>query len=50
MCKTRATSAVIATAVYHPAVAKGVATETPDHVVQVVQAILDTMWLPAYED
>jgi malate dehydrogenase (oxaloacetate-decarboxylating) len=42
----RAISAVVAEAVYHAAVADGVATKTPD---SVVQAILDTRWLPEYE-
>jgi malate dehydrogenase (oxaloacetate-decarboxylating) len=41
----RATSAVVAEAVYHAAVDDGVATKTHD---DVVQAILDTMWLPHY--
>jgi malate dehydrogenase (oxaloacetate-decarboxylating) len=41
----RAISAVVAEALYHAAVADGVATKTPD---DVVQTILDTMWLPEY--
>jgi malate dehydrogenase (oxaloacetate-decarboxylating) len=43
----RAVSAVVAEAVYHAAVADGVATKTHD---DVVQAILDTMWLPEYTE
>jgi hypothetical protein len=43
----RATSGVMATAVYRPAVADDVAAETHDHI---VQAIFDTMWLPECED
>ena len=42
----RAISAVVAEAVYYAAVEDGVATKTPD---SVVQAILDTRWLPEYE-
>ncbi|MDT5117197.1 MAG: hypothetical protein QOE30_2936, partial [Mycobacterium sp.] len=42
----RAISAVVAEAVYHAAVGDGVATKTPENV---VQAILDTRWLPEYE-
>ena len=42
----RAVSAVVAEAVYHAAVADGVATKTPG---DLVHAILDTMWLPDYE-
>jgi malate dehydrogenase (oxaloacetate-decarboxylating) len=42
----RAISAVVAKAVYHAAVADGVATKTPE---DLVQTILDTMWLPDYE-
>jgi malate dehydrogenase (oxaloacetate-decarboxylating) len=42
----RAISAVVAEAVYAAAVEDGVATRTPDNV---VQAILDTRWLPEYE-
>jgi malate dehydrogenase (oxaloacetate-decarboxylating) len=41
----RAISAAVAEAVYHAAVNDGVATKTPDNV---VQAILDTMWAPEY--
>jgi malate dehydrogenase (oxaloacetate-decarboxylating) len=41
----RATSAVVAEAVYHAAVDDGVATKNRDNV---VQAILDGMWVPAY--
>ena len=41
----RALSAVVAEAVYRAAVADGVATKTHD---EVVQTILDTMWLPEY--
>jgi malate dehydrogenase (oxaloacetate-decarboxylating) len=43
----RAVSAVVAEAVYHAAVADGVATKTHD---DLVQAILDTMWLPEYKE
>ena len=42
----RAISAVVAEAVYHAAVEDGVATRNPDNV---VQAILDTAWVPEYE-
>jgi malate dehydrogenase (oxaloacetate-decarboxylating) len=42
----RAISAAVAEAVYHAAVEDGVATKIPENV---VQAILDTMWLPEYE-
>jgi malate dehydrogenase (oxaloacetate-decarboxylating) len=42
----RAISAAVAEAVYHAAVNDGVATKTPD---SVVQAILDTMWTPEYK-
>jgi malate dehydrogenase (oxaloacetate-decarboxylating) len=42
----RPISAVVAEAVYHAAVEDGVATKTPENV---VQAILDTMWLPEYD-
>jgi malate dehydrogenase (oxaloacetate-decarboxylating) len=42
----RAISAVVAEAVYAAAVEDGVATKTPENV---VQAILDTRWLPEYE-
>jgi malate dehydrogenase (oxaloacetate-decarboxylating) len=42
----RAISAAVAEAVYHAAVGDGVATKTPENV---VQAILDTRWLPEYE-
>jgi malate dehydrogenase (oxaloacetate-decarboxylating) len=42
----RVVSAVVAEAVYHAAVADGVATKKYD---DVVQAILDTMWLPEYK-
>jgi malate dehydrogenase (oxaloacetate-decarboxylating) len=42
----RAISAVVAEAVYAAAVADGVATKTPENI---VQAILDTRWLPEYE-
>ena len=42
----RAVSAVVAEAVYHAAVADGVATERHD---SVVQAILDAMWVPEYK-
>jgi malate dehydrogenase (oxaloacetate-decarboxylating) len=45
MTNLRAVSAVVAQAVYHAAVADGVATKTYD---DVVQAILDTMWVPEY--
>ena len=45
MKNLRAISAVVAEAVYHAAVEDGVATKTPENV---VQAILDTMWLPEY--
>jgi malate dehydrogenase (oxaloacetate-decarboxylating) len=43
----RAVSAVVAEAVYHAAVADGVAINTPD---DLVQTILDTMWRPDYEE
>jgi malate dehydrogenase (oxaloacetate-decarboxylating) len=42
----RALSAVVAEAVYTAAHADGVATKTPDNV---VQAIADAMWLPSYD-
>jgi malate dehydrogenase (oxaloacetate-decarboxylating) len=42
----RVVSAVVAEAVYHAAVADGVATKRHDNV---VQAILDTMWVPEYK-
>lgn len=42
----RAVSAVVAEAVYHAAVDDGVNTRTHDNV---VQAVLDTMWLPKYD-
>jgi malate dehydrogenase (oxaloacetate-decarboxylating) len=42
----RTISAVVAEAVYAAAVEDGVATKTPE---SVVQAILDTMWLPEYD-
>jgi malate dehydrogenase (oxaloacetate-decarboxylating) len=42
----RAISAVVAEAVYAAAVEDGVATKTPENI---VQAILDTRWLPEYE-
>ena len=45
MTNLRAVSAVVAQAVYHAAVADGVATKTYD---DIVQAILDTMWVPEY--
>ncbi|MBV8346188.1 MAG: hypothetical protein JOZ49_01240 [Mycolicibacterium sp.] len=38
-------SAVVAEAVYAAAVADGVATKTPENL---VQAIADTMWKPVY--
>ena len=41
----RALSAVVAEAVYAAAHADGVATKTPDNM---VQAIADTMWQPEY--
>lgn len=41
----RAVSAAVAEAVYHAAVDDGVATKKHD---DVVQAILDTMWVPEY--
>jgi malate dehydrogenase (oxaloacetate-decarboxylating) len=41
----RALSAVVAEAVYAAAGADGVATKTPENV---VQAIADSMWLPNY--
>ena len=41
----RALSAVVAEAVYRAAVDDGVATKTPDNL---VQAIIDTMWQPEY--
>ena len=43
----RAVSAGVAEAVYHAAVEDGVATKKHDNV---VQAILDTMWLPEYTE
>ena len=43
----RAVSAVVAEAVYHAAVAYGVATKTPE---DLVQTILDTMWLTEYQE
>ena len=46
MKNLRAISAVVAEAVYHAAVEDGVATKTPE---SVVQAILDTRWLPEYD-
>jgi malate dehydrogenase (oxaloacetate-decarboxylating) len=42
----RVVSAVVAEAVYHAAVADGVATKRHDNV---VQAILDAMWVPEYK-
>jgi malate dehydrogenase (oxaloacetate-decarboxylating) len=42
----RAISAVVAEAIYAAAVEDGVATKTPENI---VQAILDTRWLPEYE-
>jgi malate dehydrogenase (oxaloacetate-decarboxylating) len=42
----RAISSVVAESVYHAAVEDGVATKTPE---SVVQAILDTRWLPEYD-
>jgi malate dehydrogenase (oxaloacetate-decarboxylating) len=42
----RALSAVVAEAVYGAAYADGVATKTPDNL---VQAIADTMWQPEYD-
>ena len=42
----RAISAVVAESVYRAAVEDGVATKTPE---SVVQAILDTTWVPRYE-
>jgi malate dehydrogenase (oxaloacetate-decarboxylating) len=42
----RTISAVVAEAVYAAAVEDGVATKTPE---SVVQAIVDTMWLPEYD-
>ena len=42
----RAVSAVVAEAVYHAAVADGVATKRHD---SVAQAILDAMWVPEYQ-
>jgi malate dehydrogenase (oxaloacetate-decarboxylating) len=42
----RAVSAAVGEAVYRAAVADGVATKTHD---SVVQAVLDTMWLPRYD-
>ena len=42
----RAISAVVAESVYRAAVEDGVATKTPE---SVVQAILDTTWVPQYE-
>ena len=46
MKNLRAISAVVAEAVYHAAVEDAVATKTPE---SVVQAILDTRWLPEYD-
>ena len=46
MTNLRTVSAVVAEAVYHAAVADGVATKSHD---SVVQAILDTMWAPEYK-
>ena len=43
----RSISAVVAEAVYHAAVEDGVATKTRD---DLVQTILDTMWLPEYHE
>ena len=43
----RAVSAGVAEAVYHAAVADRVATKTPE---DLVQTILDTMWLPEYQE
>ena len=43
----RSVSAVVAEAVYHAAVQDGVATTTHD---DLVQTILDTMWLPEYRE
>jgi malate dehydrogenase (oxaloacetate-decarboxylating) len=43
----RAISAVVAEAVYHAAAQDGVATKTHD---DLVQTILDTMWLPDYRE
>jgi malate dehydrogenase (oxaloacetate-decarboxylating) len=43
----RSVSAVVAEAVYHAAVEDGVATKTHD---DLVQTILDTMWLPEYHE
>jgi malate dehydrogenase (oxaloacetate-decarboxylating) len=43
----RALSAVVAEAVYAAAHADGVATKSPDNV---VQAIADTMWQPTYDE
>jgi malate dehydrogenase (oxaloacetate-decarboxylating) len=43
----RTVSAAVAEAVYHAAVHDGVATKKYD---DVVQAILDTMWVPAYKE
>src|SRR5208283_3699924 len=42
----RAISTTVAEAVYHAAVEDGVATKTHD---DVQQAVLDTMWTPAYD-
>jgi malate dehydrogenase (oxaloacetate-decarboxylating) len=42
----RAVSATVAEAVYHAAVSNGVATKTHDNI---VQTILDTMWVPKYD-
>jgi malate dehydrogenase (oxaloacetate-decarboxylating) len=42
----RAISEAVAEAVYHAAVTDGVATKTPENV---VQAIVDTMWTPEYK-
>jgi malate dehydrogenase (oxaloacetate-decarboxylating) len=42
----RVVSAVVAEAVYHAAVADGVATKRHDNV---VQTILDAMWVPEYK-
>jgi malate dehydrogenase (oxaloacetate-decarboxylating) len=41
-----AVSATVAEAVYHAAVDEGVATKKHD---DVVQTILDTMWVPEYK-
>ena len=42
----RAVSATVAEAVYHAGVDEGVATKKHD---DVVQSILDTMWVPEYK-